>query len=93
MASDNVVIEGRSSVYEAVRLAFASLHTKRSNWLVEPRVGGDNLLLARGLFDDAECAVVRVSNSTCETVAARRGFCFGNAEPVHFNGDVCGDVF
>jgi hypothetical protein len=92
IASDNVVVEGRSSVYVPVRLAFASLHTKRSNWIVEPRVVGDKLLLARGLFDDAEHAVVRLSNPTSESVAVRRGLCLGDAEPVQFNCDVCGDV-
>ena len=92
IASDNVVIPSRAAAYVPVKLAFTNLHTRPSNWLIEPRLVTDSLLMARGLFGDAEDSVVRLVNPTDCDVTVRRNYCFGNAEPLNFQCGVCGEV-
>jgi hypothetical protein len=59
IASDNVIIPSRATAFVHVKLAFTNLHTRPWNWLIEPRLVSDSLLMARGLFGDAEDSVVR----------------------------------
>ena len=92
IASDNIVIPSRATAYVPVKLAFTNLHTRPSNWLIEPRLVNNSLLMARGLFGDAEDSVVRLVNPTASDVIIRRNYCFGNAEPLNFQCGVCGEV-
>jgi predicted aspartyl protease len=92
IASDNVIIPSRATAFVPVKLAFTNLHTRPSNWLIEPRLVSDSLLMARGLFGDGEDSVVRLVNPTARDVIVKRDHCFGNAEPLNFQCGVCGDV-
>jgi hypothetical protein len=69
--ADNVLVEKYSVAYVPVTLAFASLRTKPSNWLLEPRVANNCLLVARALFDDTQNSVIRVYNPSSEGVTIK----------------------
>ncbi len=93
IASDNVVVPGNSAVHVPVKLAYTDImHVRPSNWLIEPRVVGEGLLMPRSLFDDSEDAVVRLVNPTNCDFAVKRNYIFGNAEPLEFHCRICGDV-
>jgi hypothetical protein len=62
IASDNVVVPSRAAAFVPVKLAFTQLHTWPPNWLIEPRLVSESLLMTRGLFGDAEDSVGRLVN-------------------------------
>lgn len=93
IASDNVVVPGNSAVHVPVKLAYTDImHVRPSNWLIEPRVVGEGLLMPRSLFDNSEDAVVRLVNPTNGDLVVKRDYVFGNAEPLAFHCRVCGEV-
>jgi hypothetical protein len=59
---------------------------------LEPKVCNDQLITARGLFSDAEDAVIQVINPVDKPVMIRRNHVFGDADAVNFAYQKCGNV-
>jgi hypothetical protein len=92
IASDNVCIESRSIDSVPITLTYTSLRTPRSNWLIESKLVNERALQARSMFSDEAKSVVRVLNPSTDSITVKRGYCFGNAEPINFHCVVCGEV-
>jgi hypothetical protein len=92
IASESVLVEANSTAHVPVKLAYINLHGQKSNWLMEPQVCNDQLITARGLFSDAEDAVIQVINPVDKPVMIRRNHVFGDAEAVNFACHKCGNV-
>ena len=90
--ADSTLVEKRSVAHVPVTVAFTSLHTAPSNWLLEPRVANNRLLVARALLSDAQDGVIRVYNPSNEDVLVKSGICVGNAQAAQFGCEKCGPI-
>jgi hypothetical protein len=92
IASESVLVEANLTAHVPVKLAHINLHGQKSNCLLEPKVCNDQLITARGLFSDAEDAVIQVINPVDKPVMIRRNHVFSDAEAVNFACQKCGNV-
>jgi predicted aspartyl protease len=90
--ADNLLIEGNSVAEVNVNVAFASLHSSASNWLIEPKAVNGQLLVARSLLDDSQSAAVRIVNPLQSPVLLPAGQYIATAEAVNFHCQSCGSV-
>jgi predicted aspartyl protease len=72
--ADNVIVEKRSVANVPVKLMLTSLRSVPCNWLLEPKLINDSLLVARTLLShEAVGATVRVVNPSDKAVIVKNG--------------------